>query len=98
MQVTALKTIADRTGSPSHKGKLVQAASFWTFLCKRSCCMPAASLRELYRLSAIVVYVFRVPHNCQSGALLSALFHCHRPVAFTDATHALQALFAPLKP
>ncbi|DBA82911.1 TPA: hypothetical protein ACH3X1_006701 [Trebouxia sp. C0004] len=46
---------------------------------------------------AIVVYVFRVPH-CQVGALLSAMFHCHRPVAFTDATHALQALFAPVKP
>ncbi len=39
--------LADWPGSPSHKGKLVQAASFWTFLCKRSCSMPAASLREL---------------------------------------------------
>ncbi len=25
----------------------MQAASFWTFLCKRSCCMPAASLIKL---------------------------------------------------
>ena len=39
--------LADWTGSPSVKGKLVQAASFWTFLCKRSCSMPAASLRKL---------------------------------------------------
>ena len=38
----------------------------------------------------MVVYVFRVPHSCQVGALLSALFHCHRPVAFTGATHALR--------
>jgi len=29
------------------EGKLVQAASFWTFLCKCSCSMPAASLRKL---------------------------------------------------
>ena len=41
--------------------------------------------------TALVVYVFRVPHSCKVGALLSALFHCHRPVAFTGATHALQA-------
>ncbi len=47
---------------------------------------------------AIVVYVFRVPHSCKVGAFLSALFHCHRPVACTDATHALPALSAPLKP
>jgi len=47
---------------------------------------------------AIVVYVFRVPHSCQVGAVLSALFQCHRPVAVTDATHALQALVAPVKP
>jgi len=47
---------------------------------------------------AIVVYVFRVPHSCQVGALVSALFHCHRPVAFTNATNALQALSAPVKP
>ena len=47
---------------------------------------------------AIVVYVFRVPHSCQVGALLSASFHCHRPVAFTGTTHALQALSAPVKP
>jgi hypothetical protein len=45
-------------------------------------------------VTAIIVYVFRVPHSCQVGALLSALFHCHRPVAFTGAIHALQALFA----
>ena len=25
----------------------MQAASFWTFLCKRSCCMPVASLIKL---------------------------------------------------
>ncbi len=39
--------LADWTGSLSVKGKLVQAASFWTFLCKRSCFMPAASLIKL---------------------------------------------------
>ncbi len=43
---------------------------------------------------AIVVYVFRVPHSCQVGALVSAFFHCHRPVAFTDATNATSAFCA----
>jgi len=47
---------------------------------------------------AIVVYVFRVPHSCQVEAVLSALFQCRRPVAVTGATHALQALIAPVKP
>jgi len=69
--------------------------------------MPAAFLRklditsqswlDLSNVQAIVVYVFRVLQSCQGGALLSALFHCHRPVAFTGATHALQALSAPVK-
>jgi len=35
---------------------------------------------------------------CLLRAPLSALFHCHRPVAFTGAAHALQALSAPAKP
>ena len=33
--------------SPSVKRKVVEAASFWTFLCKRSYSMPAASLSKV---------------------------------------------------
>ena len=67
--------------------------------------MPAVKLRKLdttvqswlHLSQAIVMYVFRLPHSCQVGALLSALCHCHRPVAFTGAIHALEALSAPVK-
>ena len=27
--------------------------------------------------------VLRMPHSCQIESLLSALFHCHKPAAFT---------------
>ena len=36
--------------------------------------------------------------SCQVGALLSALFDCHRPFAVTDATNAPKALSVPVKP
>ena len=43
-------------------------------------------------------YVVRLPYSCRAGALLSALCQCGRPVGFTGATHALQALSVPVKP
>jgi len=71
--------LADCKGSPV-KGKLVQAASFWTCLCICSCSMPAASLSKLDATS-------------QSWVDLPALFHYHRPVAtaLTGATNAFCA-------
>ena len=46
-------------------------------------------------LQAIVVFVFHAPHNCQVGALLSALFHCHTELLlYPTPDQALQALSA----
>ena len=48
--------------------------------------------------SAIVLYVFCVPHSGQVKALLAGCFHCQGPVAFSDTSHAPQSLSAPASP
>ena len=48
--------------------------------------------------SAIVVYVFCVPHSGQLKALSACCIHCQGPAAFSDTSHALQALSAPPSP
>ncbi len=84
--------LRQQASGPSFANALVLCSASLRYLDTTSQSWPV--MPNTQGVTAIIVYVFRVPHSCQVGALLSALFHCHRPVAFTGAIHALQALFA----